>query len=99
VCGTLKKGVVVDTIDIDFEGVEKTRTTMSEELEIECYGREETAWAKTIIITYQGVEYEVRLNWDENNGYSTHWEGEALPHRRLPNFEYVLDCITEGADI
>ena len=89
----------MDVVDIDIENAEATDKVLRKELKIECYGREETAWAKTVMITYQGVEYEVRLNWDENDGYSTYWEGEALPHRRLPEFEYVLDCITEGADI
>jgi hypothetical protein len=39
------------------------------------------------------------LNWDENDGYSTYWEGATLPHARLPEFEYVLDCITEGSEV
>ncbi len=88
----------MSAIDVDVENAQATQDALRE-LQIECYGREETAWAKTVIITYDGAEYEVRLNWDENNGYSTYWEGATLPHARLPEFEYVLDCITEGADI
>jgi hypothetical protein len=88
----------MNVIDVDVENAQATQDVLRE-LQIECYGREETAWAKTVVITYDDVEYEVRLNWDENDGYSTYWEGATLPHARLPEFEYVLDCITEGADI
>jgi hypothetical protein len=88
----------MNVIDVDVENAQATQDVLRE-LQIECYGREETAWAKTVIITYDGVEYEVRLNWDENDGYSTYWEGATLPHARLPEFEYVLDCITEGSEV
>jgi|LakMenEpi03Aug12_release.lakeMendotaPanAssembly.Ray.scaffolds.fasta_scaffold1012354_2 hypothetical protein len=88
----------MNVIDVDVENAQATQDVLRE-LQIECYGREETAWAKTVIITYEGVEYEVRLNWDENDGYSTYWEGATLPHARLPEFEYVLDCITEGSEV
>ena len=88
----------MNVIDVDVEDAQATQDVLRE-LQIECYGREETAWAKTVIITYDGVEYEVRLNWDENDGYSTYWEGATLPHARLPEFEYVLDCITEGSEV
>ena len=88
----------MNVIDVDVENAQATQDVLRE-LQIECYGREETAWAKTVVITYDDVEYEVRLNWDENDGDSTYWEGATLPHARLPEFEYVLDCITEGADI
>jgi len=88
----------LNVIDVDVENAQATQDVLRE-LQIECYGREETAWAKTVIITYDGVEYEVRLNWDENDGYSTYWEGATLPHARLPEFEYVLDCITEGSEV
>ena len=89
----------MDVVDIAIENAQATQDTLRKDLQIECYGREETAWAKTVIITYDGVEYEVRLNWDENDGYSTYWEGATLPHARLPEFEYVLDCITEGSEV
>lgn len=89
----------MNVIDIDVENAQATQDALRKDLQIECYGREETAWAKTVIITYDDVEYEVRLNWDENDGYSTYWEGATLPHARLPEFEYVLDCITEGSEV
>lgn len=89
----------MNVIDVDVENAQATQDVLLKDLQIECYGREETAWAKTVIITYDDVEYEVRLNWDENDGYSTYWEGATLPHARLPEFEYVLDCITEGSEV
>jgi hypothetical protein len=89
----------MDVVDIDIENAEATDKVLRKELKIECYGRMETAWSKDVIITYDGVEYEVRLNWDINDGYSTYWEGATLPHARLPEFEYVLDCITEGSEV
>lgn len=89
----------MDVVDIDIENAEATDKALRKELKIECYGRMETAWSKDVVITYQDVEYEVRLNWDINDGYSTYWEGATLPHARLPEFEYVLDCITEGSEV
>lgn len=89
----------MDVVDIDIENAEATDKALRKELKIECYGRMETAWSKDVVITYDGVEYEVRLNWDINDGYSTYWEGATLPHARLPEFEYVLDCITEGSEV
>jgi hypothetical protein len=89
----------MNVIDVDTENAQATQDVLRKDLQIECYGREETAWAKTVVITYDDVEYEVRLNWDENDGYSTYWEGATLPHARLPEFEYVLDCITEGSEV
>ena len=59
-----------------------------------------TGWVK--VITLQdvgGKEYELHLHWDIDNGYwiANHSDmpKEKLPEMDMPEFEYVLDSITE----
>ena len=58
-------------------------------------------WTKYIDITYEGVDYGVALTWDEQDGYQLDTLASGLPNTvkdltERPEFEYVLDCITEG---
>ena len=59
------------------------------------------AWSKTIrFVGADKVSYTGILSWDINNGYSiTFTSGiptDLLDLSMRPEFEYVLDCITEG---
>ena len=40
-------------------------------------------------------EYVGRLHWDSDNGYSMVWDTQQPPEADRPEFEYILDCITD----
>ena len=58
-----------------------------------------TGWTKNINMAMWGStdwEYVGRLHWDSDNGYSMVWDTQQPPEADRPEFEYTLDCITEG---
>ena len=60
--------------------------------------KEETAWVKTITITNKaGVANRYWLYWNMGDGYRLEViDGIGLPDLAMrPEFEYVLDCLTE----
>ena len=60
--------------------------------------KEDTAWVKTITITDKaGVSNRYWLYWDMGDGYRLEViDGIGLPDLAMrPEFEYVLDCLTE----
>ena len=60
--------------------------------------KEETAWVKTITITNKaGVANRYWLYWNMGDGYRLEVvDGDGLPNLEMrPEFEYVLDCLTE----
>ena len=60
--------------------------------------KEDTAWVKTITITNKaGVVNRYWLYWDMGDGYRLEIiDGIGLPGLAMrPEFEYVLDCLTE----
>ena len=60
--------------------------------------KEDTAWVKTITITDKaGVSTTYWLYWDMGDGYRLEIvNGIGLPDLAMrPEFEYVLDCLTE----
>ena len=60
--------------------------------------KEDTAWVKTITITDKaGVVNRCWLYWDMGSGYRLEViDGIGLPDLEIrPEFEYVLDCLTE----
>jgi hypothetical protein len=62
-------------------------------------GKQETnGWTKYIRLHADGKdEYAGRLHWDTHDGYSMYWDDDKIPVEAYrPEFEYVLDCITEG---
>lgn len=60
-------------------------------------GIESTGWTKHITLKSDKREYVGRLHWDSHDGYSMYWDGISMPEEAyLPEFEYVLDSITEG---
>ena len=59
--------------------------------------KEDTAWEKTITITdkYDNKQ-QLKLYWDIQDGYSLVFDGTGFPDlAERPEFEYVLDCLTE----
>lgn len=65
--------------------------------------RQDTAWVKHITLTNKaGRTFNVRLHWNENDGYRVACDeifGEGFEEIasmfQRPEFEYVLDSITE----
>ena len=58
-----------------------------------------TGWTKYIRLHTGAIngEYTGRLHWDSNDGYRMFWDDNKVPKEAdRPEFEYVLDCITEG---
>jgi hypothetical protein len=63
-------------------------------------GKKETnGWAKHIRLHTGGKdEYVGTLYWDSNDGYRMYWDDDKIPAEAYrPEFEYVLDSITEGS--
>ena len=63
---------------------------------ISCSSVANTAWTKYIILNDGANQYSGRLHWDAHEGYECAWDGEIPPEADRPEFEYTLDCITEG---
>lgn len=60
-----------------------------------------TGWTKDIKMAEWGSlewQYTGRLHWDSHDGYSIYWDTVAPPEADRPEFEYILDSITEGAN-
>lgn len=58
-------------------------------------GKTSTGFRKHIILNDGRNAYSGKLNWNSDDGYWMFWEGDAPPEADRPEFEYVLDCITE----
>lgn len=54
-----------------------------------------TGFSKSIILNDGINQYSGRLHWDSHDGYSMAWDTSAPPEADRPEFEYVLDCITD----
>jgi hypothetical protein len=54
-----------------------------------------TGFSKSIILNDGDNQYSGRLHWDSHDGYSMFWDTSAPPEADRPEFEYILDCITE----
>jgi hypothetical protein len=59
--------------------------------------KEDTAWEKTITITDKNnTTQQLKLYWDIQDGYSIVFDGIGFPDLAMrPEFEYVLDSLTE----
>ena len=58
-------------------------------------GKTSTGFTKSIILNDGTNQYSGRLHWDSHDGYSMFWDTSAPPEADRPEFEYVLDCITD----
>jgi hypothetical protein len=58
---------------------------------------ENTSWVKHIVLNDGVNQYYGRLHWDSHShgGYNCFWDGDIPPEADRPEFEFVLDCITE----
>jgi len=58
-------------------------------------GKMSTGFAKSIILNDGTNQYSGRLYWDSHDGYEMIWDGNSPPEADRPEFEYILDCITD----
>ena len=58
-------------------------------------GKMSTGFTKSIILNDKVNKYSGRLHWDSHDGYSMYWDTSAPPEADRPEFEYILDAITE----
>lgn len=64
---------------------------------VSCSGITSTGWTKHIMLNDGVNQYSGKLQWDSNMGYDWYSDGGNMPPEAYrPEFEYVLDCITEG---
>jgi hypothetical protein len=78
---------------------EVTREEILNKYMVQSSGIESTGWTKYIILNTGAVngEYTGRLHWDSNDGYTMVWNNDRAPKEAYrPEFEYVIDSITEG---
>jgi hypothetical protein len=58
-------------------------------------GKTSTGFTKSIILNDGTNQYSGRLHWDSHDGYSMFWDTPTPPEADRPEFEYILDCITD----
>ena len=58
-------------------------------------GKVSTGFTKSIILNDGTNQYSGRLYWDSHDGYEMIWDKTIPPEADRPEFEYILDCITE----
>ena len=58
-------------------------------------GKVSTGFAKSIILNDGTNQYSGRLYWDSHDGYEMIWDKTTPPEADRPEFEYILDCITD----
>jgi len=61
-------------------------------------GKTSTGFTKSIILNDGTNQYSGRLHWDSHDGYSMFWDTPTPPEADRPEFEYILDCITDLED-
>ena len=58
-------------------------------------GKVSTGFAKSIILNDGTNQYSGRLYWDSHDGYEMIWDDNIPEESYRPEFEYILDCITD----
>ena len=67
---------------------------------VQSEGTKVTAWSRFIIFdTGINAEFTGTLSWSADDGYTMYWHGHVPSMSERPEFEYVLDCITNGGRI
>jgi hypothetical protein len=89
------KGMAMSEVTMD-EILSKYHVTLKKELT--------TGWVKDILLENAiGEKFEVRIYWDMDNGYTLAHNPSLpitkLPEQDRPEFEYILDSITEDQKI
>ena len=74
---------------------EVTVRELMEKYMISTDGKTSTGFSKSIILNDGTNQYSGRLHWDSNDGYSMGWDTQQPPEADRPEFEYILDCITD----
>ena len=74
---------------------EVTITVLMDKYMISSDEKMSTGVTKSIILNDGTNQYSGRLHWDSHDGYSMAWDTSSPPEAYRPEFEYVLDCITD----
>jgi hypothetical protein len=76
---------------------EVTQDEMVSKYDIQLKKETVTGWLKEITLTdATGKVIELNLYWNDVDGYDATIKGSnKLPEMDRPEFEYILDCITE----
>ena len=74
---------------------EVTVTELMDKYMISSDEKMSTGFAKSIILNDGTEKYSGRLHWDSQDGYAMTWYTQQPPEADRPEFEYVLDCITD----
>lgn len=80
---------------------EVTQDEMLSKYDIQLKKELTTAWVKDLIlVNATGQKFEIRITWDMDAGYNcVHNPSVHIPEMDRPEFEYVLDSITEDQKI
>lgn len=54
------------------------------------------SWVKAFMLKSKDYDYSGRLHWDEDNGYEIFWDTNPAPQADRPEFEYILDSLTDA---
>mgnify|MGYP003650908070 CR=1 FL=1 len=64
---------------------------------VQSAGTKVTSWSRFITLNDGSKEeYNATLRWDENDGYWVEWYDGKPAMADRPEFEYILDSITNG---
>ena len=79
---------------------EVTKRELEDKFTIQHTRTQTTSWVKHLELSDRttGEEYRGRLKWDADNGYEMLWDTSIPTMAERPEFEYILDCITEDRE-
>ena len=68
---------------------------------IELQNKKITGWCKEVVMTHfqTGQSYVLRIYWDSHDGYSQMYDHGAPEEADRPEFEYVIDSLTENVTL
>jgi hypothetical protein len=79
---------------------EVTKRELEDKFVIQHTRTQTTSWVKYLELSDRttGKEYTGRLKWDTDTGYEIIWDTQRPKMAERPEFEYILDCITEDRE-
>jgi hypothetical protein len=79
---------------------EVTKTELESKFMIQHTRTQVTSWVKYIVLNDGSLkgEYSGRLRWDADDGYEMFWETVPPKMAERPEFEYILDSITQDRE-
>ena len=78
---------------------EVTEKELLDTFMLQSEGTRITSWSRRIVFNDGDSEFMGTLSWDADDGYGMYWYDDVPPEAMRPEFEYVLDCVTNGNTI